>query len=355
MAIHIMLICLLLMPQITIASTQSLFLDGIDQDEVSQDGENLARYIDAVNGTLEDFGFNELPRSCIGNVESQSDRVSENTIIYINEWLRYPSLCKKSINRYKNESKKKCYRRSAKNFKKLIPFIEAAAESFKLNPNYLACLLLQESQFLDTAASGTGPLGLAQISKGTLKTEKVIFKARLPDVCNKTLSRSCNNISSHSRKNQCQKDVRYCLKKQTLVAKRNILAPSWVEYANYANERIRPYYQMSEDKYCGKKECRKNEYWAVGAAALYLKEIKAFYLKPVSMKAASEKELFLMASALYNPGPGALKQVLPTKLKLFQGGWEESIDKKKYSEPREYVQRIRQCLEYSIGQPILKH
>jgi hypothetical protein len=336
------------------ASEQSLLMGGVDEDELQKDGQKIVEYLNAINNILDDFGEANIDQECLRYVESREEKISPNTIIYINEWLRYPALCASSKNRYKNESVKKCQKRSRTNFKKLIPFIEVAASEFELNPNHLACLLLQESQFLDTAQSGTGPLGLAQISKGTQQTEKAIFTAKLPSTCNQTLSVPCVNIRSSAKRIQCRKDVRYCLRKQKLVAKRRILAPRWKQYADYANQNVKPYYYMNSQKYCKKTECRKNEYWAVGAAALYIKEIMEFDLGDDSLKAADSKELFLMGTALYNPGPGKKKQIISGSLELFSSGWEESIDKKKFAEPRQYVERIRQCIEYKIGYPIIK-
>ena len=393
------------------ANEQSIIMKGVTEEQVeANDIVVIEKYFGVINKELKKLNAKAVKSKCIDckdNVTNPST-IGSDTLIYINEWLRYPGLCNIQINRLHKETKKMCHKRARKTFKDTIKYIEIAAKEFDLNPNHLACLLLQESQFLSNSASGTGPSGLAQYSTGTLQTKKNIFKSTMPKTCTKSLKEDCTKLKSKSRKAECRKSLIYCRQKSVLVSKKKNIGSHWENYATKINKTLPKEKKVNVKKFC-KNDCRKNPFWSIGAAALYLKEIKDYDLKELQKKASNDKEVFLMALGLYNPGPGLKNKMLkPIAKHTFTKGWEKripqvfknrnngeilSIDNyyifknkklvkiktlKSYKngtfkkttifntrhqaikiknisdEPKGYIKRVRRCIDYKLGDKILK-
>ncbi len=343
-----------------LASEHAIMLRGVH----SKDSQTkVVAYLDLINKTLRNFGY--ASQKCLGECNSTKSnsvdyKLRADTIIYINEWLRVPGSCNIRQNRKYKESRKACYARARRNFKRSIPYIERAAKEFDMNASHLACLLLQESQFLETAKSGTGPLGLAQMGTDTLRTEKLVFKSSLPKSCNNILNKDCAKVR-RSQRTRCRNDLSFCKTRKYNYDKRKIIEDSWKNYARFVNKK-QGRSVLSVSKYCA-KDCRKNMYWSIGAAARYVTEIRKKDAGAVMKKAPNDKENFLMACSLYNAGPGFTREFLHP-IKSFTPGWERNIPKvlrKKRGkwidvarEPRKYVKRIRRCIDYRIGDAINK-
>ena len=255
-------------------------------------------------------------------------KISYAQIAYAREWLQQPYVCTIKRNRLKGESLQKCGKRVRARFQKSLKYIEIAAAEFKLSPDHLTCLLLQESQFAANASSGTGPLGMAQYSKGTLATKKVTFSSTVPPICSKIKMANCSDIRKRSRRLQCYKDQQFCITKQALKDKKIHLAPLWSRYAKRVNSLSSQHNKLESKYFCSPNhDCRKDPLWSIGAAALYLHEISRFDLKELSLAAENQHESFLMAAGLYNQGPGLRDKLIAPAASTqgFRRGWEDKI------------------------------
>ncbi len=273
----------------------------------------------------------------------------------------------KSLNEIMNYTYSYRYQCRTKEYKSFqtqyVDYIKVAATEFQVPPELLTCLIFIESRFNPQARSDAGAIGLAQFLPNTLSYVSSIIKQT--DVDNKekdklkAIEASYLKALDDSTPNpslQLKKDYEYSQSRLKNIE----LADGWKNYIDTVQDT-----KAFKSQYGSKKPWAgdyptffdrsraQTPVLAIGAAALYLKDIMNNFGKNINDQAIKKQDQYLpfltVVSGAYNMGPGiAIRIIEKSQAKSSNpkddiNQWVVSLEKN--PETTKHMKSIKNCME----------